>query len=92
LLDLTNTNVPTAWTEYSYSVTGTGSDTVTFTAYNNPDWFYLDDVEVVASGPTASPVPEPGSAMLLGFGFVGVAIGYVRRFRRPSPERDGAVS
>lgn len=87
LLDLTDTNVPTAWTEYSYSVTGTGSDTITFTAYNDPNWFYLDDVEVVASGQTASPVPEPGSATLLGFGLAAMAIGFASRFRRRVPVR-----
>lgn len=80
LLDITNSSTPTAWTKYSFNVAGTGSDTITFTSYNNPDWFYLDDVEVLGARPTA--VPEPSSAMLFGLGLVGRAAFSLRCIRR----------
>ena len=84
LLDITNSSTPTAWTEYSFNVTGTGSDTITFTSYNNPNWFYLDDVEVVSAGKMASAAPEPTSEMLVGFGFLGLVAGCWRRNSRRS--------
>jgi hypothetical protein len=57
------------YTEFTFTVTGTGSDTLSFEGYNDPSWTYLDDVSVDAT-------PEPssfyllGTAMLLLCGFV----------------------
>lgn len=59
------------YTEETFSVVGTGSDSITFTAYNNPNWFYLDDASVVeTSGPAGA--PEPTSAILLMLGIAGI--------------------
>lgn len=49
LLNLGTTVSTFGWTEYQYSVTGTGSDTISFTGYNNPSQFLLDDVSVTAT-------------------------------------------
>lgn len=56
------------------TVTGTGSDSLMFTAYNNPAYTYLDNV-------TLSAVPEPATwaMMLVGFGGLGAAMRSRRR-------------
>jgi PEP-CTERM motif-containing protein len=59
-------------------VTGTGSDTLTFSFFNPGNFFFLDDVGV---NPTAS-VPEPSSIALLFGGLVG--LDWVLRRRRRS--------
>lgn len=50
LLNLGTTISTFNWTQFNYTVTGTGSDTLTFTAYNNPSHFLLDDITVVPVG------------------------------------------
>ena len=60
------------WTEETFSLTGTGSDSITFTAYNNPSEYYLDDVSVV-------PTPEPASTVLLALGIAGLGLAARRR-------------
>ena len=59
--------LPTSWTQETFSVIGTGSDTITFSGFNNPGLWALDDVSVVA---TTSATPEPSAVILLGTGFV----------------------
>ncbi len=39
------------WTQYSFTVTGTGSDTIKFQAISDPGYFYLDDVVVTNVAP-----------------------------------------
>ncbi|MGD0445781.1 MAG: PEP-CTERM sorting domain-containing protein [Edaphobacter sp.] len=85
LLDLVNTNAPTAYTEFSFNVLGTGSDSITFTAVNEPASFFLDDVEVVGQGVTPPPLtatPEPSSLILFGTGLMGAASGAYRRIKQ----------
>jgi hypothetical protein len=48
-----------AYTLYSYTVTGTGSDTISFSLQDAPGFDGLDDVVVV--DPPPSPTPEPSS-------------------------------
>jgi hypothetical protein len=61
------------WTQESFSVTGTGSDTITFTSVNGPNWYYLDDVSVVeTAGPSST--PEPASMFLMALGIAGLAV------------------
>jgi hypothetical protein len=71
------TDIPAhPYQQYSYTVTGTGSDTVEFYALDNPGYFYLDDVSL------NSAVPEPtGVVALLGLCGMGL-LGMVWRCRR----------
>jgi len=62
------------WQEFSYNFTGSATDVLTFTGYNDPGGTELDDVSVT------SVTPEPASLMLLATGFLGM--GGVMRFRR----------
>ena len=47
------------YTEFTFTVTGTGKDVLSFEGYNDPSWTYLDDVSVDVT-------PEPSSIYLLG--------------------------
>lgn len=64
------------WTEFSFQVTGnsgTGSNMLLFTVYQNQAYFGLDDVVVTNT-------PEPGTIALFGSGILGLA-GLIRRRR-----------
>ena len=53
------------YTEYSFSVVGTGSDTLQFSGREVPGWFYLDDVsmtQAAAHGQRPNPPPSCSSA------------------------------
>lgn len=52
---------------YTFLLTGTGSDTLSFAGYNAPGWFELRDVSVT------TPVAEPALAALLLLGLGGVS-------------------
>ena len=71
----TDPNTNGAWTQYSFSETGTGHDTISFSFRDDPDYIALDNVSV---SPVASSVPEPSSFLLLGSGVLGLA-GFIRR-------------
>jgi hypothetical protein len=62
--------------QYTFAITGTGTDTLLFEGYNGPSWYYLSDISVTASSPAAT--PEPSSFLLLGTGLLGIA-GMLRR-------------
>jgi hypothetical protein len=69
---------PFPYTEFDNTVVATGpSTTISFSAYNVPDFFYLDDVSVV---PVPSPaLPPPASLALLGTGLACLIFGGRRR-------------
>jgi len=75
LLSLTdpNSNSDGAYALYTYSVTGTGMDTIQFDFRDDPSYMALDDISV--SPNSQSPVPEPGTLSLfilgLGLAFLG---------------------
>jgi hypothetical protein len=64
----------TPWTQYSFQVVGTGTDTIDFAERNDPQYDGLDDVVVVAS------TPEPSSMILLGSLLVGA--GMIRKRKK----------
>ena len=57
---------------FTFTVMGTGSDTLQFIGYNNPSFSFLDQVSVEAT-------PEPASFALIGGGLA--AVGLIRKRR-----------
>lgn len=76
LLALTNPSTGGTWTQYSYNVTGTGTDTIQFAFRDDPGYMALDNVSVSPAG--GGSTPEPSSILLLGTGIIGLG-GMARR-------------
>jgi len=72
----TDPNTGGVYQQFSFTETGTGNDTITFSFRDDPAYIALDNVSVSQTG-TGS-VPEPSSFMLLGSGVLGLA-GVIRR-------------
>lgn len=62
------------YTLYSFLVTGTGSDTLTFQETDVPSWMALDDISLTPNEVGAVPEPATWAMMLLGFGAIGAAM------------------
>ena len=79
LLDIVDVNAFGYTLESFNNVAATGASTdLTFTAFQNPGSFYLDDITVTFAGTSA--VPEPGSvALLAGLGASGIGLLLCRR-------------
>lgn len=70
----TDTDTGVAYQHVTANVVGSGSDTLVFTAYNDPAFSYVDNVAL-------GTVPEPATwaLMLFGFGGLGTAMRARRR-------------
>jgi hypothetical protein len=77
VLSLTNPDTGANWTEFSFTETGTGNDSITFSFRDDPAFIALDNVSVAAQSGTGT-VPEPSSFLLMGSGALGL-LGVVRR-------------
>jgi hypothetical protein len=71
----TDPNTGGIWTNFSFTETGTGSDTILFSYRDDPAFLSLDNVSV---SPVPSTTPEPSSLLLLGSGLLAVG-GVIRR-------------
>ncbi len=69
-----------SWEQYSFTETGTGSDSITFTFQDDYGYIALDNVSVSSTGGTGS-TPEPSSFVLLGSGLLVLGKIARRRFR-----------
>ena len=63
LTDISGASV-LGYTDYTFDVSGTGSDTLTFEGYQEQGYYDLDDVSLSTNAST--PTPEPSSLYLLG--------------------------
>jgi len=75
IIDSPNTD---GWVNYTFTETGTGTDTVQFDARNDPSYDALDNASVAG----VSPIPEPSSFLLMGSGLLGLAGAVRRKFRK----------
>jgi hypothetical protein len=64
------------YTEYSFTVTGTGSDTISFSVQDAPGFDGLDDVVVVDPPPAAT--PEPSSIAFLALALSAIILAHRR--------------
>jgi hypothetical protein len=76
LMSVGNPNTGDVWTQYLFTVIGTGSDTIQLNFRDDPAYIALDDVVVLDAG---TAIPEPGSLGLL---ISGLAVVILARRRR----------
>jgi hypothetical protein len=76
LMSVGTPNTGDVWTQYLFTVTGTGSDTIQLNFRDDPAYIALDDIVVLDAG---TAIPEPGSLGLL---ISGLAVVFLARRRR----------
>lgn len=81
MLGLTNPDTGNVWTQYSYSVVGSGSDTVSFAFADDPAYIALDNISVGSGSAT----PEPSTFGLLAGALVALAVRRPRRRGQITP-------
>jgi hypothetical protein len=74
------TTTPEGYTDYSFTLTGTGSDTISFIEQDPLGFDGLDDVVVV--DPPPSGVPEPTSLAFAAAALVAITFAHRRRTRK----------
>lgn len=74
LSSISGANV-TTWTQLSFPVTGTGSDTIRLQGFSSTGYNYVDNVSV-----SVSAVPLPAALLLFGPGLAGLAA-FTKRFK-----------
>jgi hypothetical protein len=79
VLSLNNT-APGSYTEYTFSFTGTGSDTLSFGGNTTPDEWFVDDISVTAA--PVAPTPLPAALPLFAAGLGGLGLLGWRRKRK----------
>jgi hypothetical protein len=77
LMDLADPNTGGVWTQYSFSATGTGNDTISFAFRDDPGYIALDNVSVTQNSGGGT-TPEPSSFILMGTGVLALG-GMARR-------------
>ena len=58
------------WTQYSFNVMGTGSDSITIIGYHNYGWENIDDISVTLD----IPVPESSSFGIVSIGLLAIVL------------------
>lgn len=69
------------YTQYTFTFTGTGSDTLSISGQNDPSYQLIDNVSVTAG------VPEPSTWAMMLIGFAGLGFARYRRARKGAPAR-----
>jgi hypothetical protein len=83
LLSLTDpsTGNGRAWQQYSFTETGTGSDSITFSFRDDPGYIAFDNIVVSSTASSTGTTPEPSSFILLGSGVLALGGMVCRKFR-----------
>jgi hypothetical protein len=74
-----NNTAPGTYTEYTFSFTGTGSDTLTLTGNTSPSEWYVDDVVVTGALAVPAPLIGLGLPAFLIVGGVFLLLGILKR-------------
>jgi hypothetical protein len=65
-------STPNSWNLYTFTFTGTGSDTLDITAQTTPSDWFVDDISVAPSGVAATPLPAALPLFAGGLGALGL--------------------
>lgn len=73
------TDTVNSYTQYNFTFTGTGSDTLSISAVTNPGEWYVDDVVVTGQLPGTTVTPEPSELAPLALAVVFLMVMVVRK-------------